>query len=258
MPNMFDLSGKMALVTGGNRGIGFAMAEALAAHGADIAIWGSSADRNAQALEKLSKYPGRVSAQTVNVANEAEVVAGMQSLIDEFGRIDTVIANAGIGGKPERFTESTTQNMRSILGVNLDGAYWTLREGCRFMVERAKAGEPGGSLIGVASLGAVFGMARAEIYSASKAATAALMRSLAVEHGRYGIRANTVAPGFIATDMNPDLDTETPTTRILPRIPLKRWGQGADCAGIAVYLASDASAYHTGDFFLIDGGFAVQ
>ncbi|WP_103727667.1 SDR family NAD(P)-dependent oxidoreductase [Novosphingobium sp. HII-3] len=255
---MFDLTGKVALVTGGNRGIGFAMAEALAAHGADIAIWGSNADRNAQALEKLSEFPVRVSARTVNVANEAEVVAGMNTLSDEFGRVDTIIANAGVGGKLERFTESTTENMRDILGVNLDGVYWTLREGCRLMVERAKAGEPGGSLIGVASLGAVFGMARAEIYSASKAAIAALMRSLAVEHGPHGIRANTVAPGFIATDMNPHLDTDMPTTRILPRIPLKRWGKGTDFGGIAVYLASDASAYHTGGFFLIDGGFAVR
>lgn len=257
MNRLFDLQGKVALITGANRGIGFAMAEALGAAGADIVIWGSNAERNAQALEQLSALPVRVKAQTVDVANEEQVVAAMRDAVAEMGRIDTVIANAGVAGRHEPFIESGSDNLHAVLGVNLNGVYWTLREGCRYMVERAKGGEPGGSLIGVASLGAVFGMARAEAYSASKGAVAALMRSLAVEHGRYGIRANTVAPGFISTELNPDLESDGPTAHVLPRIPLKRWGQGADCAGIAVYLASDASAYHTGDFFLIDGGFSV-
>lgn len=258
MNPIFDLSGKVALVTGGNRGIGFAMAEALGRAGADVIIWGSSTDRNAQALEQLSRLPVRVRAQAVNVADEGEVVDAMQDLVCDFGRIDTVVANAGVSSEAQPFIKSTADNLAHVLSVNLNGVYWTLREGCRYMVDRAKAGEPGGSLIGVASLGALFGMERAQAYSASKGAVAALMRSLAAEHGRYGIRANTVAPGFIGTELNPNLDAEGPTRHILPRIPIGRWGTGADCAGIAVYLASDASAYHTGDFFLIDGGFAIR
>lgn len=258
MMALFDLSGKVSLVTGGNRGIGLAMAHALANAGSDVVIWGSNADRNAHALESLLKIPVRVAAQAVDVSDEAAVGEAMQQLLATFGRIDTAIANAGISGVPEPFATSSSQNMDAIFNVNIKGVYWVLREACRSMVERAKAGDPGGSLVGVASLGALFGMSRASAYSASKGAVASLMRSLASEHGRYGIRANTVAPGFIRTELNPGLDEDGPTKHVLPRIPLKRFGEGADCAGIAVYLASDASAYHSGDLFVIDGGFAVQ
>lgn len=257
MTGIFDLSGKVAVVTGGNRGIGFAMAEALGMAGADIVIWGSNPVRNDEALEKLSGLPVRVKAQTVDVGNEAQVVAAMAGVNDEFGRIDTVIANAGIGGKVEKFIQCTTANVDAVMNVNVMGVFWTLREGARYMVERARGGEPGGSLIAVSSLGAAFGMPGLEAYSASKGAVDALMRSLAVEHGRYGIRANSVAPGFISTELNPNLESEGATRAILPRIPLHRWGEGSDCAGIAVYLASDASRYHSGDTFRIDGGFAV-
>jgi len=133
-----------------------------------------------------------------------------------------------------------------------------LREAARHMVERAKGGDPGGSLIGVASLAGLEGAARNEAYSATKGALLAMMRSIAVEHARYGIRANAVAPGWIATDMTKGAqENPTFTEKVLPRVPMRRWGQPADFGGIAVYLASDASAYHTGDTFVIDGGYRV-
>lgn len=257
MSSLFSLEGKVALVTGGNRGIGLGMAEALGQAGADLVIWGSNPRRNAEAAEQLSALPVRVLTQAVDVSNEAAVVEAMATAVAHMGRIDSVFANAGVGGDPEPFAEATTANMRSILAVNLDGAFWTLREACKSMVARARAGDAGGSLVGIASLGAFRGMPRAEAYSMSKGAICALMRSLAVEHGRYGIRANTIAPGFIATELNPDLDSERPKAMFLSRIPAKRWGEASDFAGAAVYLASNASAYHTGDCLLIDGGYAA-
>jgi NAD(P)-dependent dehydrogenase (short-subunit alcohol dehydrogenase family) len=257
MNSIFDLTGKVALVTGGNRGIGFAMAEGLGKAGADIIIWGSNPVRNEEALARLSALPVRVKVQTVNVGNEAEVVAATAAALEDFGRLDTVIANAGIGGKFEKFSNFTSENMDAVFDVNLKGVLWTLREAARHMVERAEAGDPGGSLVAVSSLGSFFGMPALEAYSATKGAVNALMRSLAVEHGRFGIRANSIAPGFIDTEINPHLHSEEAARTILPRIPVRRWGKGADCAGIAVYLASDASSYHTGDVFLVDGGFAA-
>jgi len=110
---------------------------------------------------------------------------------------------------------------------------------------------------GIASLGELRGMPQADGYSMSKSAVCALMRSIAVAHGRYGIRGNTIAPGFIDTELNPGLASERAKSLFLSRIPAKRWGQGSDFGGAAVYLASDASAYHTGDCLVIDRGYAA-
>ncbi|HEY1962593.1 MAG TPA: SDR family NAD(P)-dependent oxidoreductase, partial [Rhizomicrobium sp.] len=197
----FDLSGKVALVTGGNRGIGFGMAEALAQAGADLVIWGTNDEKNHEAEAALKKHGGRVALGRVNVSNEPEVVEGMQAAVAAMGRIDCVIANAGIGGGAPSFSEMTLEVWRRVHAVNEEGVFFTLREACKHMVARAKAGDPGGSLVGVASLAGLEGAARNEAYSATKGAVLAMMRSVAVEHARYGIRANTIAPGWIATDM---------------------------------------------------------
>jgi NAD(P)-dependent dehydrogenase (short-subunit alcohol dehydrogenase family) len=254
----FDLSGKVALVTGGNGGIGFGMAEALAQAGADLVIWGTNDEKNAAAKASLKAHGKRVVVRRVNVANEPEVNEGMQAAVAEMGRINCVIANAGIGGGAPSFSEMTFETWRRVHAVNEDGVFFTLREACKHMVARASAGDPGGSLIAVASLAGLEGAARNEAYSATKGAVPAMMRSIAVEHARYGIRANTIAPGWIATDMTQRLqDNPTFTAKVLPRVPMRRWGVSADFGGIAVYLASDASKYHTGDTFVIDGGYRV-
>jgi NAD(P)-dependent dehydrogenase (short-subunit alcohol dehydrogenase family) len=149
----FDLNGKVALVTGGNRGIGYGMAEALALSGADVVIWGSNTESNKQAEEKLKAHGGSVFSQTVDVADEQQVVDAMAQANAWKGRLDTVIANAGIGRGSPSFVEMTTETYRKVLSVNLDGVFFTFREACRHMVERSKStGEKGGSIIGVASL----------------------------------------------------------------------------------------------------------
>src|SRR5579871_1940263 len=196
----FNLAGKVALVTGGNRGIGYGMAEALIQAGASLAIWGSNAKTNEEAAAKLAKF-GKSRAWTVNVADETAVAAAMTEVVKHFGRLDTVIANAGVGGGAKSFAEFPTETYRRVLSVNLDGVFFTLREACKHMIERAKQGDSGGSLAGVASLAAIEGAARNEAYAATKGAVISLMKSIAVEHARYGVRANSILPGWIATDM---------------------------------------------------------
>ncbi|HEY9218854.1 MAG TPA: SDR family oxidoreductase [Phenylobacterium sp.] len=255
----FDLTGKVALVTGGNGGIGLGMAEAMAQAGASIVVWGTNADKNAAAENRLKAHGVNVLTQKIDVADEQQVVEGMARAASEMGRIDTVIANAGVGGGARSFSEMSTEIYRRVLSVNLDGVFFTFREACKHMVERAEGGDKGGgSLIAISSLSAVDGAARNEAYAATKGAVISMIKGIAVEHARYGVRANAILPGWIATDMTRGAQgNDRFTEQVIKRVPFRRWGEPEDFGGIAVYLASDASRFHTGDSFLIDGGYAI-
>jgi NAD(P)-dependent dehydrogenase (short-subunit alcohol dehydrogenase family) len=254
----FNLAGKVALVTGGNRGIGLGMATALAQAGADVVIWGSSAANNQAAQGELDRLGVRVLAQQVDVANEAQVVAAMAEAATAMGRIDTVIANAGIGGGARSFSEMSADVWRRVISVNLEGAFFTCREACKHMVARAQGGDAGGSIVVTSSLSAISGAARNEAYASTKGAVISMMKAIAVEHARYGVRANAILPGWIATDMTVGAQASPAfAEKVIPRVPARRWGEPADFGGIAVYLASDASRYHSGDSFIIDGGYSI-
>ncbi len=251
----FDLTGKVALVTGGNGGIGLGMAEALAASGADVVIWGTNAEKNTTAEKTLKAHGKRVIARKVNVAHEQEVIDGMVAAVKEMGRVDCVIANAGIGGGAP-FPEMTTELFRKVNGVNVEGVFWTFREASKHMVERAKNGDANGSLVVVASTAGIEGAARNAAYGASKGAVLSLMRAEAVELARYGVRVNAIAPGWIATEMTDAAQHSSVfVEKVISRVPIRRWGSAEDFGGIAVYLASDASRYHTDDTLVIDGGY---
>lgn len=253
----FDLTGKVGLITGGNGGIGLGMAEGLAAAGAKVAIWGQNPDKNARAEEALKAYGVEVLAQKVDVADEAAVVAGVAEVLKTFGRLDFVAANAGIGGGAP-FEEMTTENWRRVTTVNLDAVFWTFREAARHMVERAKAGDPGGSMVVTSSTSAIHGAPRNQAYASTKGAVLSMVRGLAVEYARYGIRASSILPGWIATDMTERAQhNDKFNDQVIRRVPMRRWGEGDDFSGIAVYLASDASKFHTGDSFVIDGGYTI-
>ncbi|HEY5072697.1 MAG TPA: SDR family oxidoreductase [Caulobacteraceae bacterium] len=254
----FNLQGKVALVTGGNRGIGLGMARALAQAGAGVVIWGTSEDRNRSAKDELEALGARVLAQRVDVADELAVVAAMEQAAEAMGRIDTVIANAGVGAGARSFSEMTTELWRRVMSVNLEGAFFTCRQACRHMVARAQSGDAGGSIVVTSSLSAISGAARNEAYAATKGAVISMIKAIAVEHARYGVRANAILPGWIATDMTAGAqDSPAFAQKVIPRIPARRWGRPEDFGGIAVYLASDASSYHSGDSFVIDGGYSI-
>ncbi|HEX6860604.1 MAG TPA: SDR family oxidoreductase [Caulobacteraceae bacterium] len=254
----FNLQGKVALVTGGNSGIGLGMAQALAQAGADIVIWGSNAEKNQKAEGQLTNYGVRVLAQQVNVADEQAVVGAMREAVTAMGRVDFVAANAGMGKGSPAFDQMTTETWNQVMAVNLDGVFWTFREACKHMKERAQNGDPGGSLVVTSSVSAVHGAPRNQAYAATKGAVIPIIRGIAVEYARYGVRANAILPGWIATDMTAGAQqNETFNAKAIGRVPMRRWGEPEDFGGIAVYLASDASKFHTADTFVIDGGYTV-
>jgi len=253
----FDLSGKVALVTGGNGGIGLGMATALANAGADVAIWGTNADKNAAAKSTLSDIGIKAEAYVCDVSDRDAVNRTMAATLATFGRLDAVFANAGVTGRGAKsFLDITPEDWRRVIGINLDGAFHTYQAALRHMVERAEKGDPGGRLVAISSLASVSGPPRNEHYAASKGALNALTFALAVEFARYGITANAILPGWIETDMTGNLMANEKFAQAAgSRIPVRRWGRPDDFGGIAVYLASDASAYHTGQLLQIDGGY---
>jgi NAD(P)-dependent dehydrogenase (short-subunit alcohol dehydrogenase family) len=254
----FDLSGKVALITGGNGGIGLGMAEGLAAAGAKVAVWGQNPDKNASAEAKLKALGGEVLTQRVDVSDEAAVVAGIAEALDRFGRLDFVAANAGIGGGAPSFAEFSTEQWRKVTTVNLDAVFWTFREACKHMIARAKDGDPGGSLLVTSSTSAIDGAPRNQAYASTKGGVIAMIRGIAVEHARYGVRANALLPGWIRSDMTAAMQNwDTFTEKVISRVPMRRWGEPEDFGGLAVYLASDSSRFHTGDSFVIDGGYTI-
>jgi NAD(P)-dependent dehydrogenase (short-subunit alcohol dehydrogenase family) len=251
---MFDLNDRVAVVTGGNSGIGLGMALALATAGADVCIWGTNSVKNAAALERLQAVNPTASAMIADVGDEETVESCMSAVVERYGSLTTLFANAGVGAGAVRFSETELDDWQSTMRINLDGVFLT----CRAAVRRMLAGGVGGSIVVTSSLSARLGMPRGEAYSSSKGAVIALVQSLAVEHGKHGIRANALMPGWIETPMTDGLlGSERFDEKNLPRMPLGRYGTPDDFAGIAVYLASDASRYHTGDVIRIDGGYGL-
>jgi NAD(P)-dependent dehydrogenase (short-subunit alcohol dehydrogenase family) len=251
----FDLTGKVALVTGGNGGIGLGMAKAMAKAGADVAIWGTNAAKNATAQAELASTGHKVVALECDVGDEAAVNAAFARTLEALGRVDGCFANAGVGGGgAASFLEMTAEQWHRVLRVNLDGAFYTFRAAARHMVERGGDGV----LVGTASLAAIEGSPRSEHYAATKGGMISMVRSLAVEFARHNVRAHAILPGWIETDMTQRLTANDRfRERVMPRIPMWRWGRGEDFGGIAVYLMSAAARYHTGDTFVIDGGYSL-
>ena len=254
----FDLTGHVTLVTGGNGGIGLGMAEGLAQAGADVMIWGTNPAKNASAVERLAQHGTRVQSRIVDVSGEQVVADAMQEAVQAMGRIDSVFANAGTGNEYQSFLDIGGDNYRRVMGINLDGVFWTVREACRHMKARATAGDAGGSIVVVSSMGSRFGTARNEDYGAAKSGVNGITRGVAVEFARYGIRCNSLLPGWVASELTKPLqESDAFTEKAIARVPMRRWGRPEELAGIAVYLASPASAFHTGDEILVDGGYAV-
>jgi NAD(P)-dependent dehydrogenase (short-subunit alcohol dehydrogenase family) len=254
---LFDCSGKVLMVTGGNGGIGFGFAMGVAKMGGDVAIWARNADKNAAAKEQLlNAGAGRVETYQVDVGTEAAVLAGYDRLMQDFGRLDCVFANSGASPRYDSVFDMPSEHWFEFQNVALHGAFFTLREGARLMVVRAEAGEPGGSLVACGSLSMFQGMAGKMEYAASKSAIAAVIRCLAVELGPLNIRANVVAPGLIM--MGGEANEAALAGHYGPKVPIKRVGYREDFEGIGAYLCSDASSFLTGETITIDGGYMIR
>ena len=248
----FDLSGKVALVTGGNGGIGLGMAEALAEAGADVCIWGRNLEKNTAAEDTLKKYGTRVLVQKCDVGNEEEVETCFAQAVEELGQITACFANAAIGGSGTLFHQSSLENWRKVHNVNMEGIFLTFRTAIRHMIEQKIKG----SLVATSSLSAVSGAPRSIDYASTKGGILSLVYGLASGYARYGIRANTIVPGWIETDMTGGFfSMQAAIDKIQKRIPQRRWGVPYDFGALAVYFASDASEYHSGDTVTIDGGY---
>ena len=255
---MFDLAGHVVVISGGNAGIGMAFARGVARAGGDVVLWGRRAEKNVEAAKALAEFGHRVHTQEVDVADEARVVAAMAEAVEEMGRVDGVIANAGVMENGRTFLDLTTRAWHDLLAVNQHGTYFTLREGARHMKRRYDAGDPGGSLLLCASLSALTGSPGMQHYNASKGAMVALSRGIAVEAGRYGVRCNVVCPGHTVSE-TVQLPPDHPIVDRVRRFsPSGRMGTADDFEGIGVYFMSDWSRFHTGDMVVVDGGWMAN
>ncbi|NGY03949.1 SDR family NAD(P)-dependent oxidoreductase [Solimonas terrae] len=256
---LFDLSGKVAVITGGNSGLGLGFARGIARQGGDVVIWARNAERNAAARQELEALGVRVATRQVDVSSEQQIVDAYAEVIKTFGRVDTVIANAGPPPASQSSLTLSTDDYHKFLDVALHGAFYTLREGARAMVKRAEAGEPGGSLIACGSLSMFKGLAGKPHYAGSKAAVGAIIRGMAAEFGKHGIRANVVAPGYIKTGMTGTADELSALDKyMLVKNAIPRPGYMSDFEGIAAFLASDSSSFITGETITVDGGAMVM
>jgi NAD(P)-dependent dehydrogenase (short-subunit alcohol dehydrogenase family) len=246
------LRGRTVVVTGGNRGIGLGIARGVARAGAAVAVWARDERTSARAVAELESTGARALAVECDVGDERQVVEAFKHTVAQFGRVDAVFANAGITAPATSFLDLTLDDWRAVQRINLEGVVLTLREAARHMVERGG----GGSLIGVASIAALGGMPKRPHYAASKAGVVSLMKSLAIELGRYGIRSNALLPGWIETDMTADSGSRV-SDHVEARTPVHRWGTPDDFDAAAAFLADPRAAFHTGDTLVIDGGYSL-
>lgn len=246
------LEGKIALVTGATRGIGKAIAEGFAAQGAQVAFTYRSSVEKAQALETELKAMG---VEAKGYQTDAADYAGIQKTLDEimekFGRLDVVVNNAGIT-QDNLLLRMSEEQWNKVIQTNLNSIFYTTKALLRSMLKQRS-----GSFINISSVVGLTGNAGQANYAASKAGMIGFTKSIAKEIGSRGIRANVVAPGFIATEMTAELPEKELTTW-LQGIPLKRAGEPKDVADLCVFLASDMSSYITGQVFNVDGGMVMM
>ncbi|WP_209123968.1 SDR family NAD(P)-dependent oxidoreductase [Alkalihalobacillus sp. BA299] len=252
--NLFDLQGKVSIITGGSRGLGREMANALSQAGASVVLADLNDELVQQAAEEIKAQNGvETLGLQVDVTKEDQVKNLVDTTIERFGKVDIVINNAGICQKIKA-EEMSLQDWKKTMDVNVNGVFLVSKYAGLKMMETG-----GGSIINIASMSSFIANTEAQCaYNSSKAAVAMMTKCLANEWVTHNIRVNAIAPGYMETDMAKPLFAEDGELRhVLDYIPMKRLGKPYELGGLAIYLASDASSYATGSVFLVDGGYTV-
>lgn len=248
----FDLSGKLALVTGGGTGLGLAIAEGLCAAGARVVINGRSPERLDAAMEQLAERGHAVGVCAFDVTDEAAVCSNIAEIESAIGPIDILVNNAAMNQR-KPLTEFELDEWRRLLATNTDGPFLVTRSALRGMRERRS-----GKIINVCSLASDIGRPNIVPYAASKGALKMMTRALAVEVAPFNVQVNGIAPGFFRTQMNAPLVADKEFSAwVEKRTPAGRWGDPPEIAGAAVFLASSAADYVTGHLLYVDGGFSA-
>lgn len=248
-----DLTGKVALVTGGGRGLGRAMALALARAGASVVVSGRSAGPLEAVAAEIEAGGGRAKATTCDVTDEADVRRLVQTAVEAFGRVDVVVNNSGVV-ETTTLVDQEADSWDRVVDTNLRGVYLVTRAAGVHLVAQKS-----GKVINIASNFGLMGVSHHAAYSASKAAVVAFTRSMAVEWARHNIQVNAIAPGYFSTDINAELrEDDGATEAVLKRIPARRMGRPEEISPWVLLLASEASDFMTGETLVIDGGQSVQ
>jgi len=248
MSELFSLKGRVALVTGASRGLGFAMAKALAENGATVIV-------NARDMDTLSAAAEKIGAEALpfNVADAATSKAALEGIVERHGRLDILINNAGIQHRSP-LVEWEDEDFDRVIAVNLSACFRMMREAVRLMLPNKF-----GRIINTGSVAAILGRPTIHAYVAAKAGLHGLTRSTAAEMGRHGITINAIAPGYFATELNTALINDEAFTKwVEARTPAGRWAQPEELSGAVVFLASDAAAYVNGHVLAVDGGLSVS
>jgi 2-dehydro-3-deoxy-D-gluconate 5-dehydrogenase len=252
-PRLFDLTGRVAVVTGGNGGIGRGIALGLAEAGAAVAVWGRNDEKNQRVLSELKAIGVRSMALMVDMTNRAGLEPAVNKVESDLGSVNILVNNAGIASLSGGVMNEKPEDWDRVIETQLNSVFLLSKLAAQSMI-RQKSGK----IINIASMYSFFGSGLVPSYSAAKGAIVQLTKSMAIEFAPHNIQVNAIAPGWIETDMTAPVRTTPMNDEILARTPAGRWGQPEEVAGAAVYLASRASDFVTGDTIRVDGGYAIR
>ena len=251
---MPDLSEKVFIITGGNGGSGLGLAEGIAEAGGAVAIWARNEEKNTDAVRALQDIGGEAKSYICDVSNEEDVIRTLASTVKDFGRVDGLFANAGRGGTGKPFVDTSLEEWRKVMAVNLDGVFLCLREASRQLISQGS----GGSLVAVSSTSAIHGAAGNEAYGTAKTAVTGLVRALAVSLARFQIRVNCLLPGWTVTELaSPAFENDHFREVTTKRTPARRWADPKEFRQVGAFLADPSQTFHTGQQVCVDGGYTI-
>ena len=250
---MFDLTGRVALVTGGNGGIGRAIALALSGAGASVAIFGRNAAKNEAVLAELKTAGRPCMAAVVDVMDRSALDSAVAEVERTLGPVDILVNNAGIAHPSGGVLNEDPDDWDRVIETQLNAVFLLSK-----IVGRGMAARKRGKIINIASMYSIFGAGLVPSYSAAKGAVVQLTKSMAIELAPHGVQVNAIAPGWIETDMTAPIKSMPMNDEILMRTPAGRWGKPEEMGGAAIFLSSSASNFVTGETIRVDGGYAIR